>query len=539
MPNKSLFSVAVFFLAAFAAVAVADMGRLKGVLDTGASDGWEARFDAGSYWLDNPREDGAVRYYYAPHASGDGGHRTVSVEVSVDSPNPNSRAGLLYGFDSRTRHYFLLVLGRAGQFDIYRRDASGFNLRMSSSTDAGGGFNRIEVRENGREIAFSVNGADLGSIGNGDVGSGALGIAAVGVGRFGFRNYRESSMPQGDLPGPSAAAAAPATASMTQPPRSAPAPVTPEPARAAAPKLRWLPAKDPQSGMWISRMPLPEDWNATAEGLGGPGGAQMKEVMGGTFEGGGVTMDQIIEGRLLPLLKQSGNRITRIEDQPQLARLNKEHQALYWTVTPTRTQHAVKSIEYEDDQGLKGLIIVHFTQMTSQFSALHQYYMHILESPAAQFASSKAVALHALANKQLNPEYLAVVNQREQQRAATSNQQFNQRQRQRQQQFDSWMATQRQTSSAALDSGMESWRRRQGMVDAGQERLVDSIGGNTQVVHPGTGESWKVEDGHNRYYMNNDGQYIPTDSYFYNPNMDPGMNNQEWTEVTPGAYGGR
>jgi hypothetical protein len=163
--------------------------------------------------------------------------------------------------------------------------------------------------------------------------------------------------------------------------------------------------------------------------------------------------------------------------------------------------------------------------------------MNILEGPAAAFDKRKPEFLSALANTRPNQQQIAAYNQREQQKAMASQNSFNASQRQKQQQFDSWMNTQRQNSDSALDSSMDSWRRRQDMIDGGHQKQVDAIGGYTQAYDPSSGQTWQVEDGYSRYYMNQSGEYIPTDDQFYNPNMDPSMNNQQWMEVTPGYYG--
>lgn len=176
------------------ATAIADMGQLAEFLDTGFSDGWDARLESGSYWLDNRQEPGAIRYYYGSYDPSSDGKRTIQVDVKIDTDDPQSKAGLLYGFDAETRNYFMILLGSDGQLDLVRRDSSGFHTSMSSSTDAGPGrFNRITLRENGNEIAISVNDRELGAIGNSDIGKGAAGIVAIGLGQFGFRGYQESS----------------------------------------------------------------------------------------------------------------------------------------------------------------------------------------------------------------------------------------------------------------------------------------------------------------------------------------------------------
>lgn len=508
--------------------AVADMGRLEAFLEHGFSDGWRGETVSGDYWLENRETPGAIRYYYTDYDGESAGSRTISVDVRLSTDDPQARAGLLYGLDTETGHYYLVLLGPEGQLELIRRDASGFNLRMSSSTGADpAGFNQIRIQETGRRIALSVNGRELGGLGNETVGTGAVGIAAVGVGRFGFSDYREDvagNRAAAPTAGPFAQASAPGRESSRQ-------------ARQAGAAITWFPMHDPQTGMLIAEIPLPGDWKVTSQAWSAPDGVQARAVAGEFLSGVDTTVDHVIQAKLLPLVQQSGNRVLGIEDYPAIARYDANYSAQLWKFAPSQDQHAAKGVIYGGDNDVKGVIVVHFQNSGSEFGASSFYSLHVLEGPASTFERRKQEFLNALANQRHNPERIAAYNQREQQLAAGRAASFNAQQRQKQQQFDGWMATQRQSSSSVLDSSMESWRRRQDMNDTGHQRQVDAIAGTTPVHDPNTGQTWQVEAGHGRYYINSAGEYIPTDDPFYNPNMDPAVNNGEWIEVTPNHYG--
>jgi hypothetical protein len=262
-----------------------------------------------------------------------------------------------------------------------------------------------------------------------------------------------------------------------------------------------------------------------------------KEVRGEFLQSADVTIDDVIRAKLVPMLEQNNNRSLAVEDYPAIAAYDRNYYAQLWKVAPSQDQHMAKGVIYEDDAGLRGLVVVRLTTTRSQFSSGAFYFFTMLARPSASVADRKPEYVQALANTRPNPQQIAAYNQREQQKASASQSSFNARQRQKQQQFDNWMATQRQNSDSALDSSMDSWRRRQDMIDSGHQRQVDAIGGNTQVYNPGTGETWQVQDGYDRYYMNTWGEYIPTDDAFYDPNMDPAMNNQQWMAMMPGYYG--
>lgn len=506
--------------------ALAGMGPLEKFLDLGFSDGWGAGYESGVYWLENSREQGAIRYYYTAFEGTEGGSRTISVRVKMLTDDQNARVGLVYGYNSQTRHYSLILLGPEGQLEVVRRDASGFNTRMSSSTGVNiGKFTQLSLQEDGNRISVLVDGRDIGSLANDSFGRGSVGIAAVGLGRFGFSDYQELSGKRLSMPSGEAVVSPVAKISSSGAQRK------------GSKNITWFPIVHTQTGELMSEVPLPADWTVTPQQWSAPDNIRAKAVAGEFLNGVDTNVDQIIQSKLVPFVTQSGNRVLRIEDYPEIAEYDRNYSAMLWKFAPTEDQHSAKGIVYQDDKNLMGVLVVQFKRSRSQFGTSAFYSMHLLEGPAAVFNQRKQEFLNALANQRPNPEQIAAYNQREQQKASIRTQNFNIRQRQKQQQFDNWMSTQRQNSESALDSSMESWRRRQGMIDSGQQKQVDAIHGTTPVYNPNTGQTWQVEDGYNRYYMNNSGEYLPTDDQFYNPNRDPSLNNQEWTEVTPNYYG--
>ncbi len=194
MLARSTTLIAVLFCAGLMSPATANtLGPLDAVLVQGESDGWRGGSDRGAYWLENPAQEGAIRYFYAPYADGSGGKRVFSIDVDVTNTTADGRAGLLYGLQGDPLRYYMVLIGRGGQVELYCRDPNGVQQMMASSVEVLNGFNRVEVRESGRSVEFFVNEKSMGSFETNSTGEGALGIAAMGVGRFGFANYRETS----------------------------------------------------------------------------------------------------------------------------------------------------------------------------------------------------------------------------------------------------------------------------------------------------------------------------------------------------------
>ncbi|MEZ5057149.1 MAG: hypothetical protein R2879_08950 [Saprospiraceae bacterium] len=298
--------------------------------------------------------------------------------------------------------------------------------------------------------------------------------------------------------------------------------------------VKMHPMKDPKTGALIGYVPLPADWDITGPTWKGPGNTQVQYQNGGLFldnQRRVSGIDQIIREDILPAIQQQGGRAGNISEHPEIAAFDQRRDAQMVKYGQVQSQFAVKSIEFMDQRGKKGLIIVHFTQTRSQFGSMAGYGMQVMSCNPDYFPRAKAAILYAVGNIQMNQQYVNAMNQAESSKLAASDRAFQSRMAAKQANFDSWMANQRQTSNSILDSGMESWRRRNAMSDAGQANAVHGINGTREVTNPYDGTNWTVDDGYNHTFMNTWGETIQTDDHFYNPNMDPNVNNQSWESV--------
>ena len=200
MGRCSMFCVAVLLVGmvthpALAAFASAGLQAIERHLFTGEVDGWMGQVRNGAYWLQNPAEQGGIRYFFAPYDPADAGRRTISIDVDTSGAAPGAGAGLLYGYSDQPRTYYMVLISgqdkaQQANVEIYKRDASGIRLTMGSSVTLGQGMNTVSMRERGREVEVLVNGRSISSFSSSGTGQGAVGIAAMGLGQFGFSNFR-------------------------------------------------------------------------------------------------------------------------------------------------------------------------------------------------------------------------------------------------------------------------------------------------------------------------------------------------------------
>ena len=149
----SLTSCLLVLIMTLTSSAVANtLGPLSGLLIEGKDGSWIGAFQQGSYWLENPAERGAIQYFYAPYQEGTGGKRKYSIDVDVSNTTAVARAGILYGLQNNPTRYFMILVGRGGQVEVYKRDANGVNQMIASTVQVKPGFNRVEIREDGRSV---------------------------------------------------------------------------------------------------------------------------------------------------------------------------------------------------------------------------------------------------------------------------------------------------------------------------------------------------------------------------------------------------
>lgn len=171
------------------------LGPLQPYVMNSDDGDWSGALEGDVYWLENRAALGAVRYFYNKAARDGTNGLQVQVDVTVESSDPNARAGLLYGYRESPRFYYLAVVGSQGQFELYRRDNDGFQMVLGNTVErSASGRTSIVLKEMGKELTIVVNGHKIGAFQSAGTGEGAIGIAAMGVGRYGFTGYRQSQV---------------------------------------------------------------------------------------------------------------------------------------------------------------------------------------------------------------------------------------------------------------------------------------------------------------------------------------------------------
>lgn len=292
-------------------------------------------------------------------------------------------------------------------------------------------------------------------------------------------------------------------------------------------QLKYFPVYDPNYGMVSRYVPLPAHWKV-ADLWSTPTGSKTGYVQGGPVNV--TSVDQVIQQIFLPKF-QNTIRVVGMEDLPQIARADQQEQEGYYSYMPTQNHTQAKGIEYvETSTGNRGYFIIHYLLKASQVGRYAYYWGHNLYSTGNTFDQDKKAFIYALANTQINPEYLAAYNRKEAGQLAANDAAFQRKMAARQQSFNSAMATSR-TNSDISDIYQETWRNTSGMNDRGHESSINGIHERNAMVNPYTGANTNIQSGYKYYYMNQSGQYFGTNDEFYSPERDPNINHQEWRKM--------
>jgi hypothetical protein len=108
-------------------------------------------------------------------------------------------------------------------------------------------------------------------------------------------------------------------------------------------------------------------------------------------------------------------------------------------------------------------------------------------------------------------------------------------QNRRQQNQSNWNAYQanRQQQAAGFDNHMKGLRESSNQRDRNHRQYMNTLNEEETVTNPYDGQQYQIDSGANQTWMNADGEYIPSDDAFYDPNADYDTRYQNWQEVQP------
>jgi len=315
------------------------------------------------------------------------------------------------------------------------------------------------------------------------------------------------------------------------------------------------PVMDAKTGMVSYQMPLPASWKIVTPQtpqdphIVGPGGVKIYYRSGSTntysndpnmqqtYQMAGQAMrppmeiSAYLQQDLVPQMTGNGFQLMKQYPIPQVAERNRAYSAKLFKVAPSRDQQFALGTEWRNQEGKPLFMIVNMSVSQGQNDVFWFTNMQALTAEEDQFEFAKRALLNGIINTQDDPQQIAAYNANEQQKANQSWSQHNTKMQQNQRNFDQQQATHRSTTDAVNKASMDSYNSRMESMDNNQRGFTNYIKDEYTVANPGDGQQYQVESGSNQYWMNNNGEYIPSNNATYDPNADNAVNNQSWQEV--------
>ena len=307
---------------------------------------------------------------------------------------------------------------------------------------------------------------------------------------------------------------------------------------------------DSQNGMVMSRIPFPSSWQKQSKGeynYTGPNGIKIlgdrsamymfsnDQQMNNMYEQSGMavqfpkSIDQVINESFMDYANKINRKLIKKYPIPQLAAWDKQFDDQLYKSMPSQKTFNVMGLEWRDPDGKLFLTILHHFVSYDNYGGYWGITYTVLESSENAFKKAKRQYINGLINQQINPQWIQASNQKDMQVAQQSNTDHQNRMAGIKAAGDQSTAN-HNARMAAMDQNMDSWRANQAADDRSHNQVIDNIRGNTNVSDPNSGKTYKVEAGSNQYWMNDQGEYIKSDNSLYDPNIDPSINNQNWTE---------
>ncbi len=313
-------------------------------------------------------------------------------------------------------------------------------------------------------------------------------------------------------------------------------------------KLEMKKIGDGKGGV-ASLIPMPSSWNLSSGMITGPKGLKISDFpiqsfmanfepsLNQAYSQAGQRMrqmpgvQQLMQEDFVPWGQSKGLEFVRFYEIPEISKMDKWYVDQLFKAMPSRTEVNAFGIDWKDQNGNPYFQLVHLNVSTSQSMQNWYYLVSGLEADPSYFETAKKQYIFSLANTRYNLEPIMTYNKEEAQRVGQSWAAFNERMVRNQNAFE---ASQREfvnRSNAVNDAIMSGWRAKNASSDKQQEQFIDGVYERTNVQDP-NGNTYKVDEGANQYWMNNNGEYIGTQLQDYNPNLDDNMNEQNWQELT-------
>ncbi len=293
-----------------------------------------------------------------------------------------------------------------------------------------------------------------------------------------------------------------------------------------------------RNNMVLGYLPMPKDWelkdksNKDGAYIFGPNGVHVYLPRNNAFsysqlfgynqmvaESGGQikplkSPEQLVKEELVPAFAKDGVQLVRQYHIPELQKYDKEFDQFIFKSIPIRKEFKVLATEWEDKKGNSLLFVIRHYAAYTQENCNWGYLVNMMDAKTSHFKNAKKNYLYSLINTKYNPKWRQVRYMEDAKLSAES-----------QKLHEGRMIGLKAEYQAILKSGKEH----SDMVDRNHKKFMDTHLERQTVSASGT--SYQVDAGSRVYWINANGEYIPSDNVNFDPNNDPNLNSQTWTKT--------
>ncbi|MCO5249004.1 MAG: hypothetical protein M9887_08665 [Chitinophagales bacterium] len=304
-----------------------------------------------------------------------------------------------------------------------------------------------------------------------------------------------------------------------------------------------------KNGELVASTPIPASWKVDAKNgvLTGPGDLKIIDYKAKSFFSAngqnGLNpytqtpqrsfpgIEQLIQQDIVPFFRQQNLTYVGYEELPKVAKPNEWYAEQLYRVGPKASVEKSYGLDFKKPNGDPAFVLINLT--VGQINDMQNWYYtySLLQSDKSVFEKSKKQYLFALENIHYNMEPIIAYNEAEARRIGQSWDAFRQKMNDNQRAFESWQRNQINKNEAINNAIMSNYKSNNERMDREQDRFLDYIYERQNVQSDETGQKYKVEYGYNRYWMNNDGDYLAVPYQDYDPNADKNLNQVHWQEL--------
>lgn len=321
------------------------------------------------------------------------------------------------------------------------------------------------------------------------------------------------------------------------------------------------PMMDPKTNTPFAQVPLPASWKMNqsnqqgAPMITGPNGLKIygsgfRSFMYSTdpmaqqaYQSQGQKMrqpigiDNVMRQDITEMAQKNGLTFVRQFPLPQVARNDQSYMNQLYSTGPKNNKMQAVGSDWTDKNGKKLFIALHYMEMNAGGMTTWGYNLQSLEADNSYFETAKSNYINGLSNMQYNQQQINAYNQNETSNLNQSQAAHNQKMHNNQTAFEAQQRNHQETYNSINKSSMDAYNNTNESMDRNQHAYTNYIKGEESVTDPSNGQSYQVEGNSDQYWMNGNGEYVPSNNSTYDPNQDPNLNNENWQEAPVNPYG--